>query len=116
MDRGDGDFLRRDQDPDHGMKLSQHVLDLVGSVRAHVDARRKRSALSVENDHGDIMVRLDLRQRMRQLLHHGDVDDIQGRMAQHNASNWRCDIDCETGVRCLCGRHMLSSSTFTLSG
>ena len=72
------DLPAGDHGSNHGVKLAQHGLNLVGSVRRHIDARRKRSALPAQHEDRHIRTRFDLPQRLRQLLHHRNVDDVQG--------------------------------------
>ncbi len=107
MNSGDRNSLRCDQGADHGVKLRQHLLDFVGSMRRDIYAHREGFALTAQHQRGNIGAQFDFRQRLRQLFHHRNIDDVQRSMMQCDSRHRRMDIDEEPSQvaipqRCSC--------------
>jgi hypothetical protein len=62
-------------------------------MRGNIHACRESFSFSAEYNDRNVGPRLDDGENLRQFLHHGDINDIQRRMAQFDARDQWPDIN-----------------------
>ena len=71
------------------MELFDHRVHFIGRVSGDIDSGGKVVAIAAKNDGIDLRVRLDIGQDRCKLLHHGHVNDIDRRIIESDARDWR---------------------------
>src|SRR5688500_20237558 len=73
------------------MKYLSNRTDTIVDVVIIVDARRENPSLSTDHDRPQIAPGSERVQRVRDLLEHGDVQDVERRSREDQARDWRLD-------------------------
>ena len=85
MDGDDCNLAGIHERPDYTVKLVEHCCYGLWRVGGDVDSGGETFAGSAEDDDRDVWLGFDLRYCGGQFVHHGDVDYVEGSMAQSDA-------------------------------
>ncbi len=67
-------------------------MDLLGEMSFDIHTGGERVSVALENDDGDVTTRLESCQRLLKFARHSQVDYVERRVDQLQASDGRCDI------------------------
>src|SRR5262245_30368155 len=96
--RGDRDLMGGRQKADHPMELAEHQPDLVTRMGRNIYSGREVLASATQDNHRRFMMALQFVQRILELVHHPEIDDVLAFMSERDARHRSVLLECDAGV------------------